>query len=197
MLYEATGNYYKDTLKKFMMRVFVAADITDKVVVESIVRFQSLAGIPARAVKPHNLHFTFQFLGEISPDMVEKTKISLNSVKFSNFTVNFSGIGVFPGPKSPRVVWVGTDEDSGRRLEMLAGKVNVALGPLGFSRNGQFRPHVTVFRVKKKINDVNDLLKRYESVKFGKQEISNIKLKQSVNTLGGMVYSDLEEIASS
>jgi 2'-5' RNA ligase len=37
-------------------------------------------------------------------------------------------------------------------------------------------------------------LEKYEKYDFGSQEISKIKLKQSVLTPQGPVYSDLEEI---
>jgi len=95
------------------MRTFVAIEISSNEIIDSISKFQSEININAKPIEPHNLHFTLQFLGEISQDMVEKVMVSLNSVKFSSFMINFKGIGAFPKLKFPRVFWIATDENGG------------------------------------------------------------------------------------
>ena len=176
------------------MRIFVAIEISSNEIIDSISKFQSEININAKPVEPHNLHFTLQFLGDISQDIVEKVMISLNSVKFSSFMVNFKGIGVFPKLKFPRVVWIGTDENGGNLLIELAKKVENALIPLGFSVDKPFKPHITVFRIKNKIGDISKELDKFKSIDFGTQEITGFKLKQSVLSSKGPVYSDLMEI---
>ena len=74
--------------------------------------------------------------------------ISLNSIKFSKFIINFRGIGVFPTLKFPRIIWIGTDENGGALLIKLAKNVEDVLAPLGFSVDKPFKPHITVFRIK-------------------------------------------------
>ena len=177
-----------------MMRAFVAVEISNIEVIDSISKFQSEINIPAKPVEPQNLHFTLQFLGEISEEISEKIKAALNSIKFSSFEVNFSGIGAFPKLKFPRVIWVGTDETGGSALVDLAKKVENVLSPLGFIPDKSFKPHITIFRIKRKIGDISQKLTKFENHEFGSQEISNIKLKQSVLTPQGPVYSDLEEV---
>ena len=54
------------------MRIFVAIEINDKNVLDSISKIQSELKINAKPVKIQNLHFTVQFLGEVSEQMVEK-----------------------------------------------------------------------------------------------------------------------------
>jgi len=176
------------------MRAFVAIEIYSNEIINLISKFQSEININAKPVEPHNLHFTLQFLGDISQDMVEKVMISLNSIKFSSFMVNFKGIGVFPKLKFPRVVWIGTDENGGNLLIELSKKVENALIPLGFSVDKPFKPHITVFRIKNKIGDISKELDKFKSVDFGTQEITEFKLKQSVLSSKGPVYSDLVEI---
>ena len=176
------------------MRTFVAIEISSNEIIDSISKFQSKININAKPVEPHNLHFTLQFLGEISQDTVEKIMMSLNSVKFSSFMVNFNGIGVFPKLKFPRVIWIGTDENGGNELIKLAKKVENILTPLGFSVDKPFKPHITVFRIKNKIGDVSKELDKFKSIDFGTQEITGFKLKQSVLSSKGPVYSDLMEI---
>ena len=176
------------------MRAFVAIEIYSNEIINLISKFQSEININAKPVEPHNLHFTLQFLGDISQDMAEKVMISLNSIKFSSFMVNFKGIGVFPKLKFPRVVWIGTDENGGNLLIELSKKVENALIPLGFSVDKPFKPHITVFRIKNKIGDISKELDKFKSVDFGTQEITGFKLKQSILSSKGPVYSDLMEI---
>jgi len=176
------------------MRAFVAIEIYSNEIINLISKFQSEININAKPVEPHNLHFTLQFLGDISQDIAEKVMISLNSVKFSSFMVNFKGVGVFPKVKFPRVVWIGTDENGGNLLIELSKKVENALMPLGFSVDKPFKPHITVFRIKNKIGDISKELDKFKSIDFGTQEITEFKLKQSVLSSKGPVYSDLVEI---
>ena len=176
------------------MRAFVAIEIYSNEIINLISKFQSEININAKPVESHNLHFTLQFLGDISQDIAEKVMISLNSVKFSSFMVNFKGVGVFPKVKFPRVVWIGTDENGGNSLIELAKKVENALIPLGFSVDKPFKPHITVFRIKNKIGDISKELDKFKSIDFGTQEITGFKLKQSVLSSKGSVYSDLMEI---
>jgi len=176
------------------MRAFVAIEIYSNEIINLISKFQSEININAKPVEPHNLHFTLQFLGDISQDIVEKVMISLNSIKFSSFMVNFKGIGVFPKLKFPRVVWIGTDENGGKSLVELSKKVENALTPLGFSVDKPFKPHITVFRIKNKIGDISKELDKFKSIDFGIQEITGFKLKQSVLSSKGPVYSDLMEM---
>ena len=176
------------------MRVFVAIEISSNKIINLISKFQSEININAKPVEPHNLHFTLQFLGDISQDIVEKVMISLNSIKFSSFMVNFKGIGVFPKLKFPRVVWIGTDENGGKSLVELSKKVENALTPLGFSVDKPFKPHITVFRIKNKIGDISKELDKFKSIDFGIQEITGFKLKQSILSSKGPAYSDLMEI---
>jgi 2'-5' RNA ligase len=68
------------------------------------------------------------------------------------------------------------------------------LTSLGFEKDKKFKPHLTVFRVKHKINDISSQMKEYEVTEFGTQIMSKIKLKKSVLTAKGAEYSDLLEI---
>ena len=176
------------------MRTFVAVEISDKKIISEIAKFQSKVKIDAKPVELHNLHFTLQFLGEISDQQVLKVKKALNNIKFSNFAINLTGIGAFPKMKFPRVVWVGTDAHGGNELVNLANQVESALSSIGFSSDKAFKPHITVFRIKNKIGDITKELERFSSWDFGSQEITNLKFKQSVLTPNGPVYTDLMEI---
>jgi len=176
------------------MRTFVAAEINSEEVLSSIKKFQSEFDIKAKPVTTNNIHFTLLFLGEISEQISAKVQDALNSIQFEEFDVKFQGIGAFPKPSFPRVIWVGTDENGGENLKKLASQVENTLSPLGFHSDKPFRPHVTIFRIKNKIGNISDKLKRFSATKFASQKISEIKFKQSVLTPDGPNYSDLQVI---
>ena len=54
---------------------------------------------------------------------MQKIIVALKTIKFSSFVVNLKGIGIFPRLKSPRIIWVGTDDIGGNMLTQLAKKI--------------------------------------------------------------------------
>jgi len=105
------------------MRTFVAIEISNDNIINSIKKFQSEVNINAKPVEPKNFHFTLQFLGEISEEISQKIIQALRNIEFSSFNVNLKGVGAFPKSKFPRVIWVGTDNDGGNMLIQLSKKV--------------------------------------------------------------------------
>ena len=176
------------------MRVFVAIEISNKEVINSIKKIQDKINIDAKPVETKNFHFTLQFLGEISKDIKYKIIQALHTIEFSSFSVTLKGVGAFPKLKFPRVIWIGTDENGGNMLIQLSKKVEKVMEPLGFFSDKPFKPHITIFRIKKKIGDITNELESQKVIDFGIQEISSIKLKKSELTSSGPIYSDLMEV---
>jgi len=172
------------------MRAFVAIEVNNEDVLNSIRQVQSELNIKAKPVELHNMHFTVQFLGDVSEDMVRKISDALNSIEFSAFSISFMGVGVFPKPSFPRVIWIGTN-DGINELEKLAEMIRTKLSQIGFHPDKKFKPHVTIFRVKNKIEGMPDKLEKFLSYNFGKQTVSEIKLKKSELTPNGPIYTDL------
>ena len=180
----------KRYVKKNIMRTFVAIEVSDQNVLNSISHVQSELSIKAKPVELHNMHFTVQFLGEISEEMTRKISGALNSLEFTPFLISFVGIGVFPKPSFPRVIWIGTNEGV-NELEKLAETIRTELSHLGFSPDKKFKPHVTIFRIKGNIEGMSSKLEKFSACYFGKQVVSEIKLKKSELTPNGPVYTDL------
>ena len=176
------------------MRTFVAAEINNHEVLESIKQIQSGLELKAKPVATENMHFTLLFLGEIPEQVLPQVQDALNSINFSEFDIVFQTVGAFPKAKFPRIVWIGTDEEGGKQLSNLALQVESVLSPLGFHSDKPFKPHITIFRIKNKIGSISDKLERFSSSSFGTQRISEIKLKRSVLTPEGPNYSDLQVI---
>lgn len=182
------------------MRAFVSVEVVDQQVLEEIVKFQktfqSSSHIKASPVKPENIHFTLLFLGDITEEQNKQIQDVLKTINFRVFKIKFSGIGAFPRPRSPSVIWIGVDEYSSNRLIALAESVKEALLPLGFKRDKPFKPHLTIFRIKNKIRDITVDLERYNQMPFGIQSVNEIKLKKSILTSSGPNYSDLQVISA-
>ncbi|MDH3395286.1 MAG: RNA 2',3'-cyclic phosphodiesterase [Nitrosopumilus sp.] len=176
------------------MRVFVAIEISNKEVIKSIRKIQDKINIDAKPVETKNFHFTLQFLGEVSEEIKYKIIQALHTIEFSSFNITLKGVGAFPKLKSPRVIWIGTDENGGNMLIQLSKKVEKVMEPLGFFSDKPFKPHITIFRIKKKIGDITNELESQKVIDFGIQEISSIKLKKSKLTSSGPIYSDLMEV---
>ena len=176
------------------MRAFIAIEISNEDVISSVKNLQSKINISARPVESENFHFTLQFLGEISEDLSQKIIRALHTIKFSSFSVNLKGLGAFPNPKSPRIIWIGTDVKGGKMLIHLAKKVEKVLEPFGLFPDKSFKPHITIFRIKKKIADITKEMDAQKMEEFGWQKVTSIKFKKSELTSNGPIYTDLEDV---
>jgi 2'-5' RNA ligase len=95
-----------------------------------------------------NLHITTKFIGEWPEDRLEEMKRALSSVGSPGaIQVRISGIGWFPNPRNPRVLWAGVHADES--LKLLASATDVAVHSIGVAREDRdYSPHVTLARVR-------------------------------------------------
>ena len=176
------------------MRVFIAIEISNKKILEKIQTFQKNIKINAKPTRVDQIHFTLQFLGEIDDAKCQQVKDVLREISFSKFEVSLKNVRGFPNLRNPRVIWVGTEKDGAKKLTNLANEIGMELATLGFEKDKKFKPHLTVFRIKKKIENVSSIMRDFEAIEFGTETISKIKLKKSVLSPKGPEYSDLLEV---
>ncbi len=176
------------------MRVFIAVEISDVDILKKIQRFQENLQIDVKPTKINQIHFTLQFLGEIDEEKCEKVKDLLRTITFFQFNLSLKEVGGFPNLKNPRIIWIGTDKKGAEKLIKITNEIEMKLTSLGFEKNKKFKPHLTIFRVKHKIDDISLQMKEYETIEFGTQIITKIKLKRSILSPKGPEYSDLLEI---
>jgi len=135
-----------------MIRSFIAVELPDEVrgalsQIQERLR-ESVGGV--RWVQPASIHLTLKFLGDIRPEQVQPIAAAAARAIQGEppFTLGVSGLGAFPNPRKPRVIWVGIEGDV-ERLGRLETRLEGALEPLGFPREQRaFRPHLTLGRVK-------------------------------------------------
>jgi 2'-5' RNA ligase len=101
-------------------------------------------------VRPEAIHLTLKFLGSIRQDDVERISQSIGPAieGWVPFEVRVQGMGCFPNPRNPRVVWVGMDR--GREiLTSLQQAVEKKMAELSFPPEDRpFSPHLTLGRVR-------------------------------------------------
>ena len=176
------------------MRVFVAVEISNPEILKNIEAFQNTLKINAKRTRIDQIHFTLQFLGEIDEGKCEKVKNILKNLEFESFELSLQGVGAFPNFRNPRVIWAGCNKSGAEKLSSIAREIGNNLTSLGFENDKKFKPHLTIFRIKKKIGDVSSDMNGVGETKFGTQIISKIKLKKSVLSPIGPEYSDLLEV---
>ncbi len=176
------------------MRTFIAIEIHNEKLLNEIAKIQLEFKIKGTAVNKQNMHFTLFFLGEISTETAENVKKVLSLISFKKFELGFTHIGAFPNPKFPRIIWAGVNETASKQIIDLANQIENKLEPLGFKPDKPFKPHLTIFRIKDKAIDITQTLEKFKSIDLEKEVITELKLKQSILTPNGPIYSDLQVI---
>lgn len=177
------------------MRAFVAIDLAPGIV-ESLVGFQSelsRTGADLKLVERENLHFTLKFLGEITDSQAAEARSRLGGLRLAPAKVELRGAGAFPNPRKPRVVWAGVAPEHERSIAPIAREVMGSLAPIGERDDRPFQAHITLARVRSLRNsgELAEVLRRNSGRSFGTAELNEFKLKSSVLTQGGPIYSDL------
>jgi 2'-5' RNA ligase len=101
-------------------------------------------------VAPDNFHLTLKFLGPVDSErLVTLTEVvGSAAAACAPFKLEFGGLGAYPSPARPRVLWAGLTTGA-EAAAALATRVDEAVATLGFKREARtFSPHVTLGRVR-------------------------------------------------
>jgi 2'-5' RNA ligase len=103
-----------------------------------------------RWVNISQVHVTLRFLGEIEQSIIPDISASLDQYLpgFHKEQVHVTGFGYFGSGKSPRVIWMGLDNEA--YFSNLKKRVDEALQRILPEDSRQpFKPHVTLGRVRR------------------------------------------------
>jgi len=130
------------------MRLFVALEIPSTVRANLADLLKSLHAVSPqmRWVRLQNLHVTLKFIGEVPEARLAAIRAGLAQVRSEGpVTLNFRGLGFFPGEKHPRVFWAGIAASP--NLKTLAVVIDEVMEMLGVPREQRpFSPHLTLAR---------------------------------------------------
>ena len=148
----------------------------------------------ARWVEPSKFHVTLAFLGDVpDEDLAPLCRAVSSAVEgFAPMTLAIEGLGVFPDPTRPRVVWAGLkSKDLGALAEIQEAAVRAA-GEVGYPpEDDRFSPHVTLGRLKPgrgPSGDCTPILRHHERWKGGAFAVTEVVTYASQFLADGPAY---------
>lgn len=152
-------------------------------------------GVRARWTRAENLHLTLKFLGPLPAGRLRAVTDAMQwaAGEYAAFELTAAGIGVFPGIRRARVLWVGLTE-AAPVLTRLQRSLDERLGEIGFAREGRgFQGHLTLGRFSAIPPDglIADVVSAYASECFGSFKVREVVLFQSDLRPQGPVYTAL------
>ncbi len=132
-------------------RTFIAVEAVDGVHTQAQAAIERLRplGPNVKWVEPENLHWTLQFLGDLKDEEIAEVCRRVQKVvaDIEAFSITAAGVGAFPKPDRPRVLWLGADEGAESFCQLQAA-IEQNLEGMGFrGENRRFMPHLTLGRV--------------------------------------------------
>ena len=151
-------------------------------------------GLDIKFVEMENLHFNLKFFRQLEEGKIEelKAKIEKACSMFESFEIEIKGIGAFPSKNYVRVVWLGVKEGL-HTFKALAEAVDSSIGEMGFEKEKQFVPHLTLGRVRSGRNkeEIRKLMDKLEDVEIGKMKVDKLTLFQSKLSPEGPLYKEV------
>ncbi len=131
------------------VRAFLAIPLPEEIVrtAQGLCRKLADSFPHVRWVRPETMHLTLRFFGDIPEEFLEKIGEVMLSVGRLHppFQVPVAGIGAFPSPARPRVIWLGIQEE--QALMALYSALETGLGDIGLpGEERSFSPHLTLGR---------------------------------------------------
>lgn len=180
------------------MRCFISVDLEDPDLLDALEEAQRglrMTGADIKCVERENIHLTLRFLGDVRESLVERLQHMVSKAEVSPFRSELKGLGAFPKLHRPRVVWAGVSQGVDE-LTQIFRNVDRELVDMGFKpeRRG-FSPHLTIARVRSGRNRdrLADYVGRRSNDMFGGFEVKHVRLKKSILTPRGPIYSTLAE----
>ena len=180
------------------IRTFIALELPPavKTLLQEVQQELKRLKIRARWVRPENIHLTLKFLGDINLDDVDRISDALSGAAagISSLTLSVRGIGVFPGIKRPRVIWVGLGGDV-QELRDLQSGLEAGLDAIGFPKeNRAFKAHLTIGRIKQAVKPdvIRQMMRQYSSLSTEEFSCRQVILFKSDLKPSGAVYTPLK-----
>lgn len=182
-----------------LIRSFIAFDMEDEDTIRSLSKIQSMlleTGADLKIVKPENIHITVRFLGEISSVMIDRVFSEMEKVEFAPFDIEIKGLGAFPNLRHINVVWAGIRRGV-NELRNIYYQLEPNLQKIGLRPDDKgFSPHLTIARVRtgRRRDYLAKMINDLEGYEFGIVKARCLRLKKSVLTPQGPIYSTLREV---
>jgi len=186
------------------MRAFIAIPLPGPLLEKiAAVQRQLEKQTPPRSVRwvhIEGIHLTLQFLGDTPTDKLPGIQQALATVAWLAPACTFAvgGLGCFPNPRRPRVVWIGVHEPTGR-LAALQDAIEEVMAPLGYPPEGRgFTPHLTLGRVQQRASSsdasrIGEVVASTQVERLAEVSADHFALIRSILKPAGAEYTVLEE----
>ena len=181
------------------IRTFIALELPPSVIslLEKVQEDLKSMRLRAKWVRPENIHLTLKFLGNINPGDIDKIGGAMIAAvdDFAGLTLVARGVGVFPGIKRPRVIWVGLGGQI-QSLFTLQRVLEDNLAGLGFKKEkNPFKGHLTLGRFRQTVNPntIRQIMREYANLYSEEFTARRIILFKSDLKPTGAVYSQLRQ----
>lgn len=183
------------------LRTFIAADFPQEILkkigkITAYFKTQS----PPKAIKwvdTDHLHLTIKFIGDLPEENLPSAEALLRETlkAYAPFSVSVGGLGVFPSPKRPRVIWLGVQGPA--QLMDIHYSLNRACTEVGVKPEKRaFHPHLTLGRVRRHVgqdlvHEIGETFSQFKVDTLGSAPIEEIILYESKLTPQGPIYTPL------
>jgi RNA 2',3'-cyclic 3'-phosphodiesterase len=154
--------------------------------------------LPVRWVRPESVHLTLKFLGEIPANTIDSIAEAIEATVRDRSPLTFftKGLGVFPGIKRPRVLWIGISGDV-KPLSDIQANLQTYMEQKGFAKdNRPFKSHLTLGRFKGSISPENlfGILRSFSDFTSEPFETKELVLYKSELKPSGASYTKLQTV---
>lgn len=183
-----------------LLRTFIALEIPQElqqIIYKETAHLRNRIGALVRWVPSGNMHLTLKFLGNISPANVDivTQMVRAEADSCQPFVMQVGGLGSFPSPKRPRVIYIGLQAPA--ELVALQHGIESATSRLGYeSEERGFSPHLTLGRVRQNISasdqqKIRGALEEMKIDSLGSARVDSVHLYNSELKPTGPVYTRL------
>ena len=182
------------------IRAFLAMDPSPEVL-QRIADIQEVLKKTLRGsiswVRPEGIHLTLKFFGDTAADNLPPISevVSRQAAGMRTLHLNIKGLGVFPGIRRPRVLWLGVGGEVAR-LIALQGVLDQGFETCGIKKEERpFRAHLTLARIKSPqgLSGLDKVLEEKEAESAGSFEAKGLILFKSDLTPKGAIYTVLAD----
>ena len=148
-------------------------------------------------VRPEVIHLTLKFFGDMAAEDLQPISevVSGQAAGTRPLHLNIKGLGVFPGIRRPRVLWLGVGGEVAR-LIALQGVLDQGFETCGIKKEERpFRAHLTLARIKSPqgLSGLDKVLEEKEAESVGSFEAKGLILFKSDLTPKGAIYTVLAD----
>jgi 2'-5' RNA ligase len=182
------------------IRTFVACELPREIRSEigSIQENLKHRRLRLKWVRWKNLHITLKFLGDVPVERIGPIADAIGEAarNFAPMSLSAKGIGVFPGIRRPRVLWIGIGGELSQ-LVRFQGAVAGGLAEVGFPADKRpYKGHLTIGRIKAAVDSrqLAEALTEFSDFETAPFRVDEVVVVRSRLKPDGPVYTRLRTV---